>query len=122
MLSVSDFLFLLAPGSPELIHFLNRERIELLPENAIVVNISRGDSVDDDALIQALQSGRIFAAGLDVFAGEPQFDPRYRILPNVFLTPHIASATVDTRNAMGFLVLDGLLAYEQGQKAENQLC
>lgn len=122
LLSVSDFLFLLAPGSSELKLFLNRERIELLPVNAIVVNISRGDTVDDDALIEALQSGRIFAAGLDVFAGEPSFDPRYRALPNVFLTPHIASATVDTRNAMGFVVLDGLLAYEQGRKAENQLC
>jgi lactate dehydrogenase-like 2-hydroxyacid dehydrogenase len=122
LLSVSDFLFLLAPGSLALVRFLNRERIELLPANAIVVNISRGDTVDDDALIEALQSGRIFAAGLDVFAGEPYLDPRYRSLPNVFLTPHIASATVDTRNAMGFLVLDGLLAYEQGRKAENQLC
>jgi lactate dehydrogenase-like 2-hydroxyacid dehydrogenase len=122
LLSVSDFLFLLAPGSPELVRFLNRERIALLPKDAIVVNISRGDTVDDDALIEALQSGRIFAAGLDVFSGEPAFAPRYRALTNVFLTPHIASATVDARNAMGFLVLDGLLAYERGQKAENQLC
>ena len=122
LLRASDFLLLLTPGSEELKGFLNRERIELLPDNAVVVNISRGDTVDDDALIEALRSGRIFAAGLDVFAGEPAFDPRYRTLPNVFLTPHIASATVDTRNAMGFLVLDGLLAYEQGRKAENQLC
>ena len=122
LLRVSDFLLLLTPGSRELKGFLNRERIELLPVNAVVVNISRGDTVDDDALIEALRSGKVFAAGLDVFAGEPAFDQRYRTLPNVFLTPHIASATVDTRNAMGFLVLDGLLAYEQGRKAENQLC
>jgi lactate dehydrogenase-like 2-hydroxyacid dehydrogenase len=122
LLGVSDLLLLLVPGSEELRGFLDRRRIELLPADAVVVNISRGDTVDDDALIEALQSRRIFAAGLDVFTGEPDFDPRYRMLTNVFLTPHIASATVDTRNAMGFAVLDGLLAFEQGRKAENQLC
>ena len=122
LLRVSDALFLLAPASVELAAFLNHERIALLPKDAVVVNISRGDTIDDGALIEALQTRRIFAAGLDVFTGEPHFDPRYRTLPNVFLTPHIASATVETRNAMGFLVLDGLLAFEEGRKAENQLC
>jgi lactate dehydrogenase-like 2-hydroxyacid dehydrogenase len=122
LLRVSDVLLLLAPGSTDLVKFLNRERIALLPKNAIVVNLSRGETIDDDALIEALQTSRIFAAGLDVFAGEPNFDERYRTLPNVFLTPHIASATVDTRNTMGFVVLDGLQALEQGRKAENQLC
>lgn len=122
LLSVSDFIFLCAPGTTGLTGFLNRERIALLPPQAIVINISRGDTVDDDALIEALRSGRIFAAGLDVFANEPGVDPRYRELSNVFLTPHIASATVDTRNAMGFILLDGLSAFEDGMKAENQLC
>ena len=122
LLGVSDALFLLAPASQELAAFLNHDRIALLPRNAIVVNVSRGETIDDGALIEALQTGRIFAAGLDVFAGEPHFDPRYRALPNVFLTPHIASATVETRNAMGFFVLDGLLAFEEGRRAENQLC
>lgn len=122
LLAVSDFLLLLAPSSPELVHFLNRDRISLLPHGAVVVNISRGDTVDDDALIEALHSGRIFAAGLDVFANEPEIDSRYRTLTNVFLTPHIASATVDTRNAMGFHVLDGLETFEEGRFAENQLC
>lgn len=122
LLAVSDFLLISAPGSPELTGFLNRERISLLPPRAIVVNISRGDTVDDDALIEALQSGRIFAAGLDVYSNEPNIDPRYRALPNVFLTPHIASATVDTRNAMGFILIDGLAAWEQGITAGNRLC
>jgi lactate dehydrogenase-like 2-hydroxyacid dehydrogenase len=122
LLAVSDFLILCAPGTRELENFLNRERIGMLPPNAIVVNISRGDIVEDDALIEALQSGRIFAAGLDVFAHEPEIDHRYRSLPNVFLTPHIGSATTDTRNAMGLLVLEGLLASEQGTTPENQLC
>lgn len=122
LLAVSDFLLLLAPASPELHHFLNRDRMPLLPENAIVVNIARGDLIEDGALIEALSSGRVFAAGLDVFANEPAIDPRYRALPNVFLTPHIASATVDTRNAMGFLVLDGLAGFEEGASPENRLC
>lgn len=122
LLSVSDFLLITAPGSPELAGFLNRNRIELLPTQPVVVNVSRGDTIDDDALIEALQSRRVFAAGLDVFANEPKLDPRYRTLPNVFLTPHIASATVDTRNAMGFTVLKGLQAYERGQPAEMRLC
>jgi lactate dehydrogenase-like 2-hydroxyacid dehydrogenase len=121
-LSASDFLILCAPGTPELVGFLNRERIEMLPPNAVVVNVSRGDTIEDDALIEALQSGRVFAAGLDVFANEPEIDPRYRSLPNVFLTPHIGSATTDTRTAMGLLVLEGLLASEQGITPENQLC
>jgi len=122
LLKVSDFLLLLAPGSDELRGFLNKRRIDLLPPNAVVVNISRGDTVDDDALIGALQSGRVFAAGLDVFACEPNFDQRYKSLTNVFLTPHIASATEDARNAMGFIVLDGFQALEEGRKIENQLC
>ena len=122
LLRVSDFLLLLTPGTPEMANFLNRERIGLLPENAIVINLSRGDVVDDDALIEALRSRRLFAAGLDVYRGEPALDPRYRELTNVFLTPHIASATVESRNAMGFLVLDGLKAFEEGRTAENQLC
>lgn len=122
LLAISDFLILCAPGGEELAGFLNRERIARLPQDAVVVNVARGDLICDDALIEALQSRRVFAAGLDVFANEPQIDSRYRSLPNVFLTPHIASATVDTRNAMGFLVLDGLLAWENGITPENQLC
>lgn len=122
LLAVSDFLFICTPRSAGLTAFLNQEKIALLPPQAIVINISRGDTVDDDALIDALRSGRIFAAGLDVFANEPNVDPRYKDLPNVFLTPHIGSATRDTRNAMGFILLDGLEAFENGIKAGNQLC
>jgi len=122
LLQVSDFLLVCTPGATELANFLNRERIALLPPRAIVVNVSRGDTIEDDALIEALKSGHLFAAGLDVFANEPQVDPRYLTMPNVFLTPHIASATVDTRSAMGFILLDGLAAWEQGVTLENRLC
>ena len=122
LLKVSDFLILCAPGVPALHKFVNRERIALLPENPVVVNISRGDTVDDDALIEALQSKRVFAAGLDVYANEPKLDMRYTELENTFLTPHIASATTDTRHAMGMLVLNGILAHEAGESPDNQLC
>lgn len=121
LLAISDFFLICAPSTTGLAGFLTRERIEILPPRAIVVNISRGESIQDDALIEALQSGRVFAAGLDVFNNEPHIDPRYRKLPNVFLTPHIGSATVDTRNAMGFILLDGLTDLEEGRKAENLL-
>jgi glyoxylate reductase len=122
LLAVSDVLCLCAPGSGGRAAFLDATRIALLPPQAIVVNLSRGDLVDDDALIAALASGRLFAAGLDVFLGEPAIDPRYAMLPNVFLTPHIGSATIETRDAMGMLLIDGIDALARGETPSNQLC
>jgi lactate dehydrogenase-like 2-hydroxyacid dehydrogenase len=87
----------------------------LLPANAIVVNTARGDIVDDDALIDALSSGRLAAAGLDVFKGEPKIDPRYRSLDNVFLLPHLGSATPGTRSAMAHKCIDNLEAIFPGR-------
>lgn len=122
LLAVSDVLCLCAPGSAGRAAFLDAARMALLPSQAIVVNLSRGDIVDDDALIAALGSGRLFAAGLDVFLGEPAIDPRYAMLPNVFLTPHIGSATIETRDAMGMLLIDGIDALARGETPSNQLC
>jgi glyoxylate reductase len=119
LLRHSDILCITAPSTPELKNFLDARRIELLPPDAIVVNVARGDMVDDEALIGALSSGRLFGAGLDVYRGEPALDPRYRELPNVVLTPHIGSATVQTRDAMGFLLLDGLAAIQAGRQPAN---
>jgi len=111
LLAVSDFLSINAPSTPETKNFLNKERIALLPDGAIVANSSRGDLVDDDALIEALQSGKVSAAGLDVFAGEPNFDPRYKTLRNTLLLPHVGSATHETRDDMGFRCLDNIDAF-----------
>lgn len=105
-----DFLAITAPGGPATRHWLNAERLALLKRGAIVVNSGRGTTIDDDALIAALASGHVAAAGLDVFAAEPQVPPGYLALENVVLLPHIGSATVETRNAMGFLALDGIRA------------
>jgi lactate dehydrogenase-like 2-hydroxyacid dehydrogenase len=122
LLQHSDVLCVCMHGGPESTRFLDARRIELLPQQAIVVNIARGQIIDDDALISALQSGRLFAAGLDVFAGEPALDSRYRLLNNVFLTSHIGSATVQTREAMGSLLLEGIRAFESGHPPSNYLC
>jgi len=115
MLALSQFLSIHCPATPETRYLINAERIALLPDDAVVVNTSRGAVVDDDALIAALTSGKLFAAGLDVFNGEPDIDPRYRELDNAFLLPHIGSA------AMGFRALDNLDAVMAGREPRDRL-
>jgi len=116
-----DFLTLHCVSTPETFRLLNAGRIGLLPDGAIVVNASRGAVVDDDALIAALKSGKVTAAGLDVYANEPDIHPEYRRLPNVFLMPHIASATKETRDAMGFRALDNLDAIFAGREPRDRV-
>jgi lactate dehydrogenase-like 2-hydroxyacid dehydrogenase len=117
LLSVSEFLSLNAPDTMATHHFLNSKAIELLPQGAIVVNTARGGLVADEDLIAALKSGRIAAAGLDVFEGEPKLHPGYLPLKNAFLLPHIGSATIESRTAMGMLVLDNIDAVLAGRPA-----
>jgi lactate dehydrogenase-like 2-hydroxyacid dehydrogenase len=117
LLRVSQFLSLHAPETPQTRHFLDSRAISLLPAGAIVVNAARGGLVVDDDLIAALKSGRVAAAGLDVFEGEPKLHPEYVALKNTFLLPHIGSATIETRSAMGMLVLDNVEAVLNGRPA-----
>jgi len=117
LLRASQFLSLHAPETPQTRHFLNSKTIGLLPPGAIVVNTARGGLVVDDDLIAALKSGRIAAAGLDVFEGEPKLNPEYVSLKNTFLLPHIGSATIETRTAMGMLALDNVEAVLSGRPA-----
>lgn len=121
LLSASDFLSINAPSSPETVGFLDAKRIALLPDGAVVVNTARGNVVEDDALIAALASGKLRAAGLDVFDGEPNVDPRYFELENTFLLPHLGSATIETRDAMGMCCLDNLDAFFAGRLCPNAL-
>lgn len=121
MLPHCQFLSINCPGGAETRHFLNAERIALLPDGTVVANTARGSVIDDDALIPALKSGKVGAAGLDVFEGEPNFDTRYLELDNVFLLPHVGSATIETRNGMGFRALDNLDAYFAGKKPGDQV-
>jgi lactate dehydrogenase-like 2-hydroxyacid dehydrogenase len=111
MLAHCDFLSINAPMTPETRKWVNAERIAKLPKGAIVVNTARGGVVDDEALIAALKSGYLAAAGIDVFDGEPKIHQGYYGLANAFLLPHMGSATVETRNAMGFKALDNLEAF-----------
>ena len=119
LLQVSPFLTLHAPATPETSRFLNAAMIGLLPRGAVVVNAARGSLVDDDALIAALRSGHIAAAGLDVYDGEPRVRPEYRTLPNTFLLPHLGSATLETRTRMGMVALDNLDAVFAGKAPPN---
>ena len=119
LLRVSQFLSLHAPETPQTHHFLNADAISLLPHGAIVVNTARGGLVADEDLIAALQSGRVAAAGLDVYEGEPKLNPKYVSLNNTFLLPHIGSATIETRIAMGMLALNNVDAVLNGQPAPS---
>jgi lactate dehydrogenase-like 2-hydroxyacid dehydrogenase len=121
MLPHCDFLSINCPASPETYHFLNAARIARLPDGAIVVNTARGTIVDDAALIAALKSRKLAAAGLDVFENEPKINPAYRTLENTFLLPHLGSATVETRNAMGFKCLDNLDAFFASRPPPDRL-
>jgi gluconate 2-dehydrogenase len=110
LLKQADHLLLVLPYSPESHHSIGAAELALMKPTATLTNIARGGIVDDAALASALQHRRIAAAGLDVFEGEPQVHPQLLALPNVVLTPHIASATVATRRAMAELAADNLIA------------
>ncbi len=122
LLANADVLSIHCPATDETRGLLNAERIARMPDGAIVVNTSRGAVIDDEALIAALKSGKIAAAGLDVFNGEPaNIHPGYRELDNVFLLPHIGSATKDTRDGMGFRALDNLDAIFAGKEPKDRV-
>lgn len=121
LLANSDVLSIHCPANDQTLGLLNAKRLALLPEGAIVVNTARGGIVDDDAMIAALKSGHLWAAGLDVFNDEPNIHPGYRELNNVFLLPHIGSATQETRNAMGFRALDNLDAFFSGEEPVDRV-
>jgi len=110
LLQRSDFLVLVLPYSAETKHIIGRAELDVMKTSAILVNIARGGIVDDAALIDALRAKRIAGAGLDVFENEPALDPGFLTLDNVVLTPHIASASTQTRRAMTQLACDNLLA------------
>lgn len=110
-----DFLVIALVGGPETQNFVTREAIEALGPRGVVVNISRGSTVDEAALLDALEAGTIAGAGLDVFVNEPNIDPRFLKLDNVVLQPHQGSGTVETRRAMAVLQLDNIRAHLEGR-------
>jgi glyoxylate reductase len=119
LLSTSDFISVHVPLLAETHHLLNEKTFALMKPNCVVVNTSRGPVVDEQALARALQSGRIAAAGLDVFEREPEIDPDLVKLHNVVLAPHIASASRETRLKMCMMAAENLVAGLQGQNPPN---
>jgi glyoxylate reductase len=116
LLAEADFVSLHVNLSPETHHLINRERLRRMKPTAVLVNTSRGPVIDEAALAEALRDGEIFGAGLDVFEREPEVHPGLLELENAVVIPHLGSATVDTRLAMGMLAVDNLFAALEGRR------
>jgi len=106
-----DTLVVITPGGPGTNKLINAAVLQALGPRGILINVSRGSVVDEEALITALKNRTIMAAGLDVYMGEPKINPAFLTLDNATLLPHVGSASVHTRDAMGQLVVDNLAAY-----------
>ena len=119
LFSVSDILSINCPATPETTNIINKKTLEFFPEGAIITNSARGDMIDDEAMVKALISGRIFALGLDVYKGEPDIHPGYLNQPNVFILPHLGSATKKTRTAMADLAIDNIEEYFKTGNCKN---
>ncbi|WP_269084934.1 2-hydroxyacid dehydrogenase, partial [Sulfitobacter sp. HI0076] len=121
LLAVSDFLTLHCPATPETVGLLNAARLARLPKGCVIVNTARGNLVDEAALLDALTSGHVGAAGLDCFVTEPGGNPAFAAHDNVMMMPHVGSATVATRDAMGSKALDNLDHFFRGETPPDQL-
>jgi lactate dehydrogenase-like 2-hydroxyacid dehydrogenase len=121
VLEGADFVSLHCPATPETRHLMNAERLALLKPGAFLINTARGDVVDEAALVAALRSGRLAGAGLDVFEREPQVSPELLGMENVVLLPHLGSATVETRVAMGMRALENLRLFFQGAPLRDKV-
>jgi lactate dehydrogenase-like 2-hydroxyacid dehydrogenase len=108
LFSVSDVLSICCPATKETVNLINKETVEYFPTGAVITNVARGDIVDDEALIDALHRRKIYAAGLDVYKGEPNLNPGYLKIKSVFILPHLGSATKHTRTAMANLAIDNI--------------
>ena len=111
MLPNCDYVSLHTPATPETKNIINSETLKLFPKHSVFINTSRGSTVDDDALIEALKNKKIYGAGLDVFNNEPNLDKRYLELDNCFVLPHVGSATHETRLAMSMLAVNNLKCF-----------
>ena len=119
LLSVSDFFSINCPATKETKHIINKKTLKYFPDGAVLSNSARGDMIDDEAMVESLKNGKIFSLGLDVYNGEPDIHPEYLKLPNVFVLPHLGSATVKTRTAMGNLAISNLQEFFKTGKCKN---
>ena len=119
LISVSDFFSINCPTTEETKKIINEETLSYFPNGAVIINSARGDMIDDEAMINALKSGKVFALGLDVYNGEPDIHPQYLKLDNVFILPHLGSATEKTRFAMADLAISNIEEYFKTGKCKN---
>ena len=119
LIKVSDFFSINCPATEETKKIINEEALSYFPNGAVIINSARGDMIDDEAMVNALKSGKVFAVGLDVYNGEPDIHPQYLKLDNVFILPHLGSATEKTRLAMADLAISNIEEYFKTGKCKN---
>ena len=121
LFSISDVLSICCPATKETVNMINKETVEYFPKGAVITNVARGDIVDDEALIDALNRRKIYAAGLDVYKNEPNLNPGYLKIKTVFILPHLGSATKDTRIAMANLAIDNIDEFFKTGSCKNKV-
>ena len=121
LFSQSEFLSINCPATAETVNLLNEETINYLPDEVVIANAARGDVINDEAMIKAMKSGKVFALGLDVYNGEPKINEEYLKLNNLFLLPHLGSATQKTRLAMGDRAINNLQEFFSNKRPKDQV-
>ena len=121
LMKVSDVLSVCCPASKETINLINKDTLELLPKGAVVTNVARGDIIEDEALIDALERRKVYAVGLDVYKNEPNLNPGYLKHKSAFILPHLGSATKETRTAMANLAIDNIDEFFKTGECKNKV-
>ena len=121
LMNVADVLSVCCPATKETTNLINKQTLEYLPTGAVVTNVARGDIVDDEALIEALNSRKVYAVGLDVYQGEPNLNPGYLKHKSAFILPHLGSASKQTRTAMGNLAIDNIDEFFKTGSCKNKV-
>ena len=121
LFSASDVLSICCPATKETKDIINKRTLEYFPTGAIITNVARGDMIEDEAMVEALTSRKIYAIGLDVYKGEPKIHPGYLKQPTAFILPHLGSATKKTRTAMADLAINNIDEFFRSGKSQNQV-
>tara|TARA_B100000945_G_scaffold317524_1_gene320546 strand:- start:176 stop:1132 length:957 start_codon:yes stop_codon:yes gene_type:complete len=121
LFSVSDVLSICCPATKETKDIINKDTLEYFPTGAIITNVARGDMIEDEAMVQALVSRKIYAIGLDVYKGEPKIHPEYLKQPTAFILPHLGSATKKTRISMADLAITNIEEFFNSGKCKNKV-
>ena len=121
LFSQSEFLSINCPATADTTNLINKETINYFPDNVVIANAARGDIINDQDMIEAMKNGKVFALGLDVYNGEPKINEHYLKLENLFLLPHLGSATEKTRVDMGDRAIDNLQSFFENKKPKDQV-